>query len=184
MLQELMTATPGQIKTIVGWVKRRKGDIQNQTKTDFTKTIKAYEDAGVKMGKAIVNGFQDADVAGFFDKWVRKRFPGIISAAVNEAVTQWKEAHPPPEAPEAPERPTRPGPRPVKPVKPGGATREQPGGAGTPSTTNNDNSRNFTFYQYISMGDTGGLAGAPNIKEMMRRAAMEAKNAVNRTGPS
>jgi len=102
LIEALKNAPPSQIRQIVNLWKRRQADIQKQTRVDFNDEIKHFKQAGLKMGEALTMGFQEANVAKWFDNWVRVRFPNVINAAMNQAVRDFKAGR---EVPTAPTRP-------------------------------------------------------------------------------
>lgn len=169
IMDNILKATPAQVSKLIQQFKRREGQIKSSTKMDFTDEIERFRKAGGNMGAAIIDGFENAQVGLFFDKWIKTRFPTAISAAVNEAVKRWKEGNPPPTAPTRPARPT----------PPAGATSSNPGGVATPHgkwtphvAPQAGDSYNFHF-------NIGGMdaVSATGVDAAMRQAAFVAKNA-------
>lgn len=95
-VEAMLSAKPGQVQKVINEWKIRNKQIQDATKMDFTREIQAFRNAGVKMGEAIIGGFQDAQVAAWFDTWVTQKFPDVISSAVTAATNEWKQANPVP----------------------------------------------------------------------------------------
>lgn len=165
-VDNLLKAKPGQVQAIIRQWKIRNEQIQEATKMDFTRQIEAFRKAGVDMGQAMINGFQDADVAGWFDSWVQEKFPDVINAAVNTAVTEWKKAQPPSATPGG-------GAPPI--IKPGPTT-------GGTTTTTHDNSKkvevNIASDSFASP-DTAAAQKQAEI-ERARHAAFILTNAARR----
>jgi hypothetical protein len=131
---------------------------------DFQDEINRFRKAGGDMGQAIINGFQQAQVGAWFDGWIQTKFPDVINAAVNKAVSDWKVENPAP-----PMLPTI--------AKPAGATSKNPGGVGTTGkggSTTTDNSRSQTIMIDIA---AGALAGGSSTEEVIRKAAFVARTA-------
>jgi TP901 family phage tail tape measure protein len=100
--EQQASLTPGGDKLfnkfISAWKQKQKL-IKQATKMDFTNEINQFRSAGGKMGEAIINGFKAAQVGLWFDGWVKTTFPGVINAAVQQAVNEWKTQNPPPKRP-------------------------------------------------------------------------------------
>lgn len=113
LVENLLKAKPAQIQAIIQQWKIRNNQIQEATKMDFTRQINAFRKAGISMGEALINGFQSAKVGVWFEAWVKEKFPGIINAAVNEAVKEWKSTQAPGATPGGKngQVPTPPGPK-------------------------------------------------------------------------
>lgn len=193
-LQTLASAKPGQVQAIIQQIKRRNKQIQSQTRLDFKDEIARFRKAGVNMGQAIIDGFQDTLAAKDFNNWVKKQFPDLITAAVNESVRRFREQTP------MPTPPTK-----VKNVKPKPGTRTPPRNTRTPTTsamdkykplpagtrvgrpgtplpvtarhsTTDDHSKHVTYnFEFVLPG--GGTIGPDHL----RKAAFHAKNAVKST---
>jgi len=162
-IQGILKGTPKQQQALIAAFKKRNEAVQSQTKMDFVDEIERFRKAGVDMGEAIKNGFQQAEVGAWFDNWVQRTFPDVISSAVNTAVAQWQTENPMPKAPKPPIRPVRP--------------TAPPDQAAAPGTTVNDNSEtNLNFY-------LGGHArNAAEEREDMRKIGFIVKNAMG--GPA
>ena len=104
-IDQIIAATPAQRNALINEWKKRNKAVQEATKMDFTQEINQFKKAGLSMGEAIKNGFQDAEVAAWFDTWVTRTFPQVINSAVNQAVNEWKKGNP------RPEQPPKPGPK-------------------------------------------------------------------------
>ena len=78
-LDNLMKAKPGQINALVAQWRRRNKNIEAATKMDFSDQIKQFKNAGIKMGDAMVDGLESAQVAKRFDAWATSHFPGVIN---------------------------------------------------------------------------------------------------------
>jgi TP901 family phage tail tape measure protein len=167
LLDQILSAKPGQVNKLIAEWKQKNKQIQNATKMDFKDEIARFRAAGVKMGDAIVNGFKSAEVAKWFDTWVKKTFPEVISAAVNQAVAKWKAENPAPKQP------------PVRP--PAGSTPKNKGGVGTqPSShtqTNTDRSKNATVNVYMGEG-AQNAADMAKQQAAVRQVAFIAQNVV------
>lgn len=135
-IQGILKGTPKQQQELIKAFNQRNKNVQDQTKMDFVDEIERFRKAGVNMGDAIKNGFQSAQVGAWFDSWVQRTFPNVISSAVNQAVTEWQTLNPMPTAPKMPRAPIRPTAPPA-------------------ATTVNDNSETNI---YINMGDSGRTA--------------------------
>lgn len=111
-IQGILRGTPKQQQALIKAFKERNKAVESQTKMDFVDEIERFRKAGVSMGEAIKGGFQDANVASWFDSWVKRTFPNVISAAVTQAVNDWKKTNQIPVAPKPPKgagaRPTPP----------------------------------------------------------------------------
>lgn len=165
LMAKLLTATPAQMTRIIAAWKRGQGQIQSATKMDFKDEIQRFKDAGGNMGDAIINGFEQAGVAAWFDNWVKATFPAAISAAVATAVAEFKASTPPPT------RPTHPG---AGPTRPAGGTAKNPGGVATARVTpwmpnQQIHNTNFTQNFYGPMD--------PAKIEAQRQASFAARNA-------
>lgn len=99
LLEQLLTAKPGQVQALITQWKRKNRDIQDATKLDFADEIARFKKAGLDMGEAIKMGFQDANVAAWFDNWVQRKFPEVINSAVAAAIRKWKLENPAPKVP-------------------------------------------------------------------------------------
>jgi hypothetical protein len=114
------------------------------------------------MGDAIKDGFKQAQVGAWFDNWVQRTFPGVISSAVNTAVAQWQKENPIPKAPTAPKAP----------VKPTAPPDER-----TPAGSNVDNSET-TLNFYMDFGP-----GSPNeLRDAERRIGFIVRQATQGRG--
>lgn len=138
ILNQLLSASPQQVNALVTQWKRKNAQIKAATKMDFTAEIKAFKKAGGDMGDAIINGFKDAEVGKWFDSWVQVTFPGVINAAVNKAVNEWKASNVKPVAPTPP--------TPPKALVP----------SSNSSVTNNNNQK--TAQVTVNLGDSGATA--------------------------
>lgn len=158
-LDQLATAKPEQLQKLIAQWKRRNAQIQSQTKMDFTDEIERFKKAGLSMGNAIVEGFQNAKVGAWFDNWVKVMFPEVIDAAVKDAIAQWKAANPAPKAPKEPQRPTVP-------TNPANSTKA-------------DNSRTYNIYI-----TPPGLSGdnPASRKDFERQAAFIVSGILRRIG--
>jgi len=150
LIDNILGAKPAQVQKLIGEWKRKNAQIKQATKMDFTQEINQFKKAGGDMGKAIIEGFQSAQVGLWFDGWVKGTFPGVINSAVNQAISDWRKTNPPP---------VKPPPPPVKPRVPTSTT----GGSVT-----NDNSRNITVT--MPGHDSSATAIAMNNAEVRRRA--------------
>ena len=143
----ILKGTPRQRQALIAAFKRRNEAIKSETKMDFVDEIERFRRAGVNMGTAIKQGFQEAQVGAWFDNWITSKFPNVINTAVNQAVAEWRQANPRPVAPKAPVRP-------VAPKLPPGV-KAAAGATSTQQTTNNSGGNtNIT----INMGDSAGTA--------------------------
>jgi TP901 family phage tail tape measure protein len=164
IIENMLKATPQQMNQLISQWKRRNTQIKSATKMDFQDEINRFRKAGGDMGQAIINGFQQAQVGAWFDGWIQTKFPDVINAAVNKAVSDWKVENPAP-----PMLPTI--------AKPAGATSKNPGGVGTTGkggSTTTDNSRSQTIMIDIA---AGALAGGSSTEEVIRKAAFVARTA-------
>jgi len=161
-LDNILKAKPGQVNALITQWRRRNVQIQNATKMDFKSEIDHFRRAGVSMGEAIINGFQQAQTAKWFDNWVKVTFPGVINNAVNTAVQDWKATNPPPT------RPTVPG------SVPGGGTKPQRTAGVSNTSHNTDNSKRWDVTVTLpSVPHTEGYGAAyQQHKDDMRRAAL------------
>lgn len=166
MIQGILKGTPKQQAALITAFKARNKAVQEQTKMDFVDEIERFRRAGVSMGEAIKSGFKDAEVGAWFDSWVRAKFPSVISAAVNQAVNDWRKLNPVPVAPKVP----------VAPVAP--TTAANPGVTGTAGSNNSyDNSvTNINVY----MGDSARTASEKREDE--RRLGFIVRNATQYRG--
>ena len=94
-VQNLLKAKPGQVQAIIREWKQRNKLIEDATKMDFSRQIDHFRKAGVNMGEALINGFQDAQVGQWFDNWIKAKFPDVINSAVANAKEEFKKATPP-----------------------------------------------------------------------------------------
>lgn len=152
LLDQIMSAKPGQVNKLINAWKSRQSQIKQATKMDFRSEIKAFEKAGGKMGDAMIEGFEAAGVGLWFDTWVQKTFPNIINDAVNKAIADWKAANP---------KDNTPVPPPPIPDK------------NTSGTTNNDNSK--TVNVHLPIVPPGAY---PQAEETVRKIAFAAQNVV------
>lgn len=136
-------AAGGMVQQIFATYRKTHTTLQNQTKLDFRNQIDQWRKAGVSMAEAMKNGFQSAQVGVWFGDWVQAKFPQVISAAVSQAVAEWKAANPPPAQPVAPRKPIRPG----KPDVLKGAVVP----AAQRAAVANDYSSNYVFNQNFMM---------------------------------
>lgn len=107
LLDQIMSAKPGQVNKLISAWKSRQSQIKEATKMDFKSEIDAFQKAGGKMGDAMIEGFEAAGVGLWFDTWVQKTFPNIINAAVDQAVADWKAANPKQDIPPPPPIPDK-----------------------------------------------------------------------------
>lgn len=156
LLDQILSAKPGQVNALIAQWKRREAQIKQATKMDFRDEIERFRKAGGDMGKAIINGFQSAGVGAWFDNWVKTTFPGIINMAVQQAVQEWKQSNPPQ---------TRGGAGQGTPPIPQPPSTRQP-------TAGNNNSR--VVNNYITMSPDARDA---NAQARARRAAFVVGNA-------
>lgn len=110
IIDNILRAKPGQVNALISEWKKRNKQIQDATKIDFSREINQFRKAGVNMGEAIIDGFQDAKVGAYFDAWITTNFPDLINQAVGVAVGRFKESNPP--APKL-TKPKDPSPKPT-----------------------------------------------------------------------
>ena len=161
LINAILAGTPSDTKKIIAQWKRRNKNIKDATKMDFKDEIDRFRKAGVDMGDAIVNGFQSAAVGKWFDNWINTTFPGIIDAAVNTAITEWKKANPKPKLPTKPK--TKP-------------DVNKPDAKPTAATDSHDKVINQTNNFYSDEG-RGGSKWESEQKAKKRRQANQIKNA-------
>lgn len=159
-LDNILKAKPGQVQKLIAQWKRRNTQIQSATKMDFKSEIEHFRKAGVDMGEAIINGFQSAQTAQWFDNWVKVTFPGVINNAVSSAVRDWKQANPPPTAPT---------------VTTAAAGAARTAGVTKPATTNNDNSKKWEVNIKFPHDEGANQQYLAN-KEAARRTAFAVRN--------
>lgn len=94
LIDNILKASPQQTQRLINEWKRRNQQIKAATKMDFSNEIRQFQKAGMNMGEAMINGFQDANVGAWFDGWINTNFPNLIQAAVNQAVSDWKKNNP------------------------------------------------------------------------------------------
>ena len=162
-IDNILKAKPGQLQKLIAQWKRRNAQIQSATKMDFKSEIERFRKAGVDMGQAIINGFQSAQTAKWFDNWVRATFPGVINNAIAASVREWKASNPPPE-------------KPVRPTDTAAATAARTAGVTRPATTNNDNSKKWEVHVQMPRHDEGSAQAYAYNKEAARRAAFAVRN--------
>ncbi len=185
LIDALKKAPPGQIREIVRLWNRRQADIKKQTRVDFTSEIQHFRRAGLNMGLALTQGFQNARVAKWFDTWIKGTFPGVINSAVNQAVKDFKTQNP---RPVAPRRPTPPRTR--RPAATPATRRPQPTrraaprytgaygpGHPPPATVGGQPQTHYTFNQNFY-----GITGTNDIRDVARKAGFHARNAVKGRG--
>jgi TP901 family phage tail tape measure protein len=153
ILNEIMSAKPSQVNKLISEWKAREQQIKKATKMDFSREINAFKKAGGDMGRAMIEGFETAEVGKWFDSWVKVTFPNVINAAVTAAVADWKKANPKPTTAKPEQRPKAPNTT-----------------AG--STNNNDNSKKITVNVYPEHA----MQNERNQQAAMRQAAFVAKN--------
>jgi len=166
ILENLRNAKPGQIQRLISEWKTRQKQIKSATKMDFRDEIERFRKAGGNMGKAIMDGFEAAQVGLFFDKWVKREFPDAINAAVAEARRDFLAKNPRPQ--------NRPSGKPKAPAPPPGASKTNRGGVGT-------RARNASAAgaQHYHEGDVNIHVSTveQNAMAMARRIAWEFKHA-------
>lgn len=165
LLDNILKAKPGQINALIAEWKRREGRIQEATKMDFRDEIERFRKAGLSMGEAIIQGFQNAQTARWFDSWVKRTFPNVINAAVAQAVRDFKAATPVPI-------------RPNVPTAVPGATRANPAGvaAGTGATTNNTNNSKKWEITVNVEHDEGAMQAYAYNRAAQRQVAFVTRN--------
>lgn len=166
ILENLRNAKPGQIQRLISEWKVRQKQIKSATKMDFRDEIERFRKAGGNMGKAIMDGFEAAQVGLFFDRWVKREFPDAINAAVAEARRDFLAQNPRPQ-----NRPTN---RPEPPVPPAGATKTNRGGVGTRARKASEAGTTHYHEGDVHITIPAGERGGP---EMAKRIAWELKHA-------
>lgn len=162
LLDQIIGATPRQVNNLIAQWRRREEQIKSQTKMDFRDEIERFKQAGVNMGDAIINGFQQAEVGLWFDNWIQRTFPAIIDAAVAKAVADWKQTNPATAVPTLP-----PSARPQRGRAPGT-------GGNTSNTTTMDNSKTA----HVTIDMRGEQARSASQEAEARKAAFTAVNIV------